>query len=182
MDLVYVTGNSSKFKFAHDFLTPYGFNLIQETVDIHEIQHGDIVEIAKDKATKVYKILKKPLFVSDHGWYVKALNGFPGPYMKYINQWLTSQDLINLMKDHHDREVLFKENICFIDQDQVKVFTFSQKGYLLNEAKGDIETSANVISFEGPNGRSITQVNQETGHSASDPSKMWEEFAKWLKK
>jgi XTP/dITP diphosphohydrolase len=181
MDLVYVTGNSSKFKFAQDFLTPFKLNLIQESVDIPEIQAEDNEVVAVDKAKKAYQILKKPLFVSDHGWYIKALNGFPGPYMKDINHWLTSQDLINLMRDHENREVIFKENICFVDKELVKVFTHTEQAFFLHEIKGDRLPSENLISFEGPNGRSIAQVNQETGHSASDPANLWEDFSNWVK-
>lgn len=181
LEIVFVTGNASKFKYARDHLKIHSIALTQKTLEIPEIQSESIKEIAVDKAKKAYQTLKRPIIVSDHGWHILSLNGFPGAFMKYINHWLTSRDLLNLMKAHKNREILFEEVICFVDKDLVKVFTKTQKGQILHKSRGQGLASETIVTFD-PNNLSIAEVNSQTGKSAIDQSKLWQEFAKWVNK
>lgn len=181
MKLLFVTGNSSKHKFAQHKLTPYKIELIQKDLDLKEIQSDSIEEIAQFKAAQAFIILKKPLIVSDHGWSIPALKGFPGPYMKYVNEWFSPEDFLNLMKPHKDKSVILKQVICFTDGEHMKVFVHESEGKFLKEKSGNGLSSTTVISYD-KKGKSIAEVNSETNKSAVDDSVLWEELAKWLPK
>ena len=86
MKILYVTGNPEKFKNAQQFFTQHVIEIEQLALPLEEIQASDPVEIAKKKAEEAFKECQKPLFVNDASWSIPALRGFPGPFMKYINQ------------------------------------------------------------------------------------------------
>ena len=58
--------------------------------------------------------LERPVIKSDVGYFIEALNGFPGPFLRYINDYLTSEEILKLMEDKENRTILLKEclNIC----------------------------------------------------------------------
>lgn len=68
-------------------------------------------------AEQAFKILGEPLIVNDAEWNIPALNGFPGPYVRYINEWLSPDDFIVLMSRHEDKKVFYKEVITHIDRE-----------------------------------------------------------------
>src|SRR3989344_8620350 len=96
-DLYFITGNKNKFEFAEKFFKKSEannyFNLIQLAVSTPEIQSDSVEQIALYSAQWAYDQLKKPVIKSDAGLYIEALRGFPGPFMKYINDWLSQGDL-----------------------------------------------------------------------------------------
>ena len=103
MKIKYVTGNKIKINYANNQLNKFGIEIEQVVLDVHEIQSLEKFAVAEDKAKKAFAILNEPFFVTDTFWEIPALNGFPGAFMKYINNWFVPQDILNLMKDKNDR-------------------------------------------------------------------------------
>jgi XTP/dITP diphosphohydrolase len=105
MKIIYVTGNQKKFEVAKIGLKGVGIKLVQQSLSVPEIQGSTVEEVSQFKATFARDTLNIPVVVTDGGFSFRALNGFPGPYMKYINQWLTAEDIIRLMEGKSDRFV-----------------------------------------------------------------------------
>lgn len=181
MKLIFVTGNSTKYTFAQHKLDPFQIELVQRNLDLEEIQSDSIEKVAQHKAVQAYNELKKPLIVSDHGWFIPALNGFPGAYMKYVNEWFKPRDFLNLMEPYEDRRVILKQVICFTNGRETKLFVHEAEGKILRVSKGSGLTSSTKIISYSEDGKSISEVNSETGKSAVDDSVLWEELANWLK-
>lgn len=135
--LYYITGNKRKAEVAQNNLKSFNIELTIHPLELVEIQSESIEEIARDKAQQAFKIIKKPLIVTDHGWFIPALNGFPGPYMKYVNQWFTSEDFLNLTKNLKDRTIVLSDVLCYIDRTSMKIFKSEFTGKLLTEIKGE---------------------------------------------
>ncbi|HIK00908.1 TPA: non-canonical purine NTP pyrophosphatase, partial [archaeon] len=76
----FATSNRGKFAEAQEKFRAAGLKLKRKPVDLLEIQSDDLVEISRISARELAKTFKKPFFVEDAGLFVKALNGFPGPY------------------------------------------------------------------------------------------------------
>ncbi len=95
--LVFVTGNPYKFEIAKKVLEPAGITLEQQKIETPEIQSTEVSEIAAYSAKWAAVKLNQPVAVTDAGYYFEALNGFPGPFVKYINKWLTAEELLALM-------------------------------------------------------------------------------------
>jgi len=175
--LKYITSNVEKINTARRNLSPFGIEFEQQNLSIIEIQSDSLVDIATDKALKAFKKIHEPLFVSDHGWSIPALNGFPGPYMKYINQWFTSQDFLNLMSGHKDKRIIRHEVICYIDAKNVKQFKYDVNGMFVEKAKGQGYPAMRVVSFL-PSGKTVAKCSNE-GINSDDNNLIWLQFAKW---
>jgi non-canonical purine NTP pyrophosphatase (RdgB/HAM1 family) len=178
--LSYVSGNKSKFNNAALFMTPLGVELQQETLHLDEIQAEDSTEIAKEKVKQAFDILQKPLFVNDASWHIPALGGFPGPFMKYMVQWLTEDDILNLMRGKEDRTIILSDVIAYKDQGVEMIFTREVKGRLLDIPEGETEGPfiIRLISFTD-DGRSLASVQPDGFTEREIP--LWQEFAEWVK-
>src|SRR2546429_379435 len=175
--LPYVTGNQSKFENAKNLMKSFGIEIEQDDLYIQEIQSDSAEEITTDKAQKAFEILKKPLFVNDASWIIPALNGFPGPYMKYINEWFVPQDFINLTSGRENRQVILRDTIVYADENFTKTFSHDIHGTILEEAKGSGKHPSESIISLSPNGLSIAEENKKPSflrHSVKT-------LVKWLK-
>ena len=72
-----ITGNAHKFQIAQGTLVGAGIELIQKELETPEIQSTSIEEIASFSAKWASDLLKEPVIVSDAGYHIEALNGFP---------------------------------------------------------------------------------------------------------
>lgn len=113
--IYFVTGNIYKFQVAQKALEGTGNELIQEKLETPEIQSTSVEEIASYSAKWAAEKTGKPVTVTDAGYYIETLNGFPGPFIKYINQWLTSEDLIKLMEGQTNRKVVVREGLAYCE-------------------------------------------------------------------
>lgn len=178
--IYYVTGNESKFKTAVAYLEPLGIILEQKVLDVEEIQPDSIVKVSEDKVKKAFKIAHVPLFVNDSGWEIPALNGFPGPYMKYMNDWFSPDDFLRLMEGKPDRRIILKQVITYVDKNGTKVFENDTEGIVL-EKVGDSpgRSSDRVISLG--DGISMADQKAKGNYKFDGESDLWKEFSDWLK-
>lgn len=179
MKIFYATGNKFKFERAYEEAKNFNIDLIQKEIEIKEIQSESIELIAKDKAKKAYNIIKKPLVVSDSGWRIPALNGFPGAYMHYVNNWFTAQDFLNLMKDKKDRSIVLSHVICGVYNEEFKIFKGEFKGVFTNKIEGEGITSDRVVTMIGS--KNTIAKNQNLGKETFSISKVWKETFNWFK-
>jgi XTP/dITP diphosphohydrolase len=113
--ITFITGNQYKFEIAKKALVCKDISLEQVKLEVPEIQATDVSKIASFSAKWACEKLRKPVVVTDVGWYIESLNGFPGPYIKYINHWLTSEDLIKLMKGNSNRKIVVRGCLAYCD-------------------------------------------------------------------
>src|SRR5258706_8340034 len=145
--LYFITENQDKIENANQVLSQYEIPIEGKSMPILEIQSESQEEIVLHKAKQAFASIKKPLVVKDDGWYISALRGFPGVYMKYVNQWFTAQDFLNLLKPYTNREILFRESVCYIDQNKHEIFTNDVKAEILKEPRGEGKPSMMITSF-----------------------------------
>jgi|SRR3989344_2276074 len=177
--IAYVTGNNSKFLTGKHFLSNFGIDIEQKILDIPEIQSDDVEQIAKDKAEKAFEIVKAPIFVNDSGWYIEALNGFPGPFMKYLNHWFSPQDFLNLMNPYSNRKVVLRQVVVYKDGKNTQVFIHDAIGKILTEARGKSKIPSNQVISLSFDGSSIAENAGEAVWEIEEP--LWQEFADWIK-
>ena len=124
-NLVYVTSNELKFKVAQQSLRGSGILLERKSLDTPEIQSTRVEEIAEWSAIWACEHLKQPVVVSDVGYYIEALNGFPGPFIKYVNDWFTADDYLNLLQGKSNRKATIQDCLAYCRPDEKPVI-FSQ--------------------------------------------------------
>ena len=177
--LTYVTSNSIKFQLAEIVCKARNITLVQSEVDIQEIQSEEGTMVALDKVKKSFELLNKPVVISDDSWIIPGLQGFPGPYMKYINQWFTIDDWLKLTQDLQDRRIILQQVVVYQSHDISKIFTSEIVGTLLTSARGASKyTHIAITSFT--NGDSSLAEDGANGHAAtSDQYASWHKFTDW---
>jgi non-canonical purine NTP pyrophosphatase (RdgB/HAM1 family) len=78
---VLVTGNAGKIAEAR---LAVGADLEAVEVDLPEIQSLDYHEVLRVKAEEAWRRIGRPLVVEEAGLDLAALNGFPGPLVKWM--------------------------------------------------------------------------------------------------
>jgi XTP/dITP diphosphohydrolase len=177
--ILFITGNPAKLQEAKAFCEPFGIEVEQKKCAINEIQSTDIVEVAIDKVKQAYKELQVPVAVTDAGWSIPALNGFPGPYMKDVNQWFAPQDFLNLMQDKSDKTVILTEVLVYFDGETLHHITAIDTGRFIEEIRGiDGHPSDKVITFSATN-ETIAECKDRGTVGVDTENNIWKQFAQW---
>jgi len=178
--ITFVTGNQQKLMAAQAICGPLGITIINEQLDIVEIQSENAEDIAIDKAAKAYAGLGRPIVVNDDAWLIPGLNGFPGPYMKSINHWFSSDDWLRLTRDLADRRIILRQYIVYQDAGGQKVFRYDIEGRLLTEARGEANNHNDTIVSFNDEGLSNAEVRATGKSSIEHRETAWHAFAAWL--
>ena len=88
-----VTGNPHKLAEARRIL---GIEIAGENLDLPEIQSSDLETVLRAKADAAWAALGRPLIVEDTGLALAALNGFPGPLVKWLLQAIGAAGMARL--------------------------------------------------------------------------------------
>ena len=150
MKICFVTGNTGKWEIGRDIFANYGLELNQAKIETPEIQSLDVNEVASYSAQYVAQKLGPPVIKSDVGYYITALKGFPGPFIKYINQTLMEDDLLRLMEGIKDRSMVIRECLAYADPNGfTKCFTHEQKATIANQADGSGSSIDKIMILDG---------------------------------
>ncbi len=104
-NITFITSNAAKVKLAAERLEQYGITVDQATFDLEEVQSFDVIEVATKKAHHAMSKMQNTFFVEDSGFYIKTLQGFPGPLIKPIMQALGEDRLTSLVGPQESRDV-----------------------------------------------------------------------------
>ena len=137
MKITFATGNKGKVASMHKYLEDYNnIEVEQKELDLIEPQLDSITDIALHKARQAFDILKKPVIVEDTGFCIEALNGFPGPYAKYILDTLSIDHILKMMDGEENRNACFHSALVYIDKDG-KAHVFEDKTNVTMTTKAD---------------------------------------------
>ena len=89
-------------------------------------------DIAFNAATKSWRTYRKPLFVEDTGFYISALNGFPGSYSAQAWKSVGSAGIIKLLHGVHNRKAKFVTAVVFVDGTRQILFTGELDGTIID--------------------------------------------------
>jgi non-canonical purine NTP pyrophosphatase (RdgB/HAM1 family) len=81
VEFVLVTGNPGKVAEARRLSQ---LTMETEDIDLPEVQSLDLEEVVRAKAEEAWRRLGRPLVVEETGLELAALNGFPGPLVKWM--------------------------------------------------------------------------------------------------
>lgn len=137
MKINYLTSNKLKFAIAAQFFDSVGdYELVQHSFQVPEIQDPSCEEIARQSAVYAAKEIGEMCVVMDAGFYIEALNGFPGPFVKYVNEWLSEARLLRMLDESDSRTAYFTEALAIGFPDgTAKVFSHKTMGRLAGEGE-----------------------------------------------
>lgn len=182
MKIIYCTGNKFKLELAEKILTPLNIEVEGKKMDLPEIQENSIEEVAKFSSQYASKKLALSTLKNDSGLVIPALKGFPGPYTKYVEETLTEQGIIDLMKNTENREAYFLEVLAYTEfGKEPVVFLSKTEGTIAKASEGEYGYSYDKIFI--PKGYDKTMAC----YTDDVRWKFWnddgyKEFAKYLEK
>ena len=139
------------------------YELVQYSIDTPEIQDTSVKEIARQSAVWAAKEIGEPCIKMDVGFFIPTLNGFPGPFVKYINDWLTQADFLKLMEGKVDRSAYFEDAIAVGYPDgSSKVFSTQVHGSIAyTEDPSDPRWPANSLFIPEGYDRALGSLSNE---------------------
>ena len=178
-----VTGNLGKWKIASDIFKKYNVELMHEKMDTPEIQSFDVEEVSKYSAIYAAKKLNCGVIKSDVGYYIEELRGFPGPFLRYVNEYLTSEQVLKLMEGVENRTIILKECLTFATpKGKVKQFVNLEKATISREAMGKGTTFDKIVIFEGDKlPKSMNSEEQNYKHF-EETLVIYDKMAKYLER
>ena len=186
MKINYLTSNDLKFKIAQQFFQNLPeFELVQHSFSVPEIQDSSCEVIAKDSAIYAAQQLGEPCVVMDAGFFIEALGGFPGPFVKYINEWLVEEKYLSLLNDSDSRTAYFQDALAIgLPDGSVEVFSYKTFGTIAKP--GQYEASkwpANSIFIpEGKDKPLGLMTEDEQANFWHNENKTWNMLVEFLSK
>ncbi|WAI00324.1 RdgB/HAM1 family non-canonical purine NTP pyrophosphatase [Methanogenium organophilum] len=132
MKFTVVTSNENKAREVAAFFT--GVAEVAHTfLEIPEFRDNDVGVIAEEKARYAWDALHCPLIVDDTGFFVTALNGFPGPYAAYVLDTIGMEGILRLLEGADDRSAYFETAIAYADDSGIiRVFRGVVEGTIVS--------------------------------------------------
>ena len=179
MDIVFVTGNRGKVEEARSILGERGITLTQVECEYPEVQADELEVIAACGARWAAKRLGRSVVVDDSGIFIRALNGFPGPYSAYVQRTLGNQGILKLMEGVEDRYAVVKSVIGFCEPGG-EPLTFTG---VLEGALSDCERGTHGFGFDPifeVCGRTLGEMLPREKNLISHRARALRKFADWL--
>ena len=140
MKIYYVTGNKIKLQLAKLHFESNGVEVIQENIETPEIQSYDCEEVANYSSKYACNLLNKPVLKNDTGFFIEALDYFPGALAKYAEDKIGPDGFIKLLKGKENRNAYWIEALSYCEPGKDPV-TFISKtpgtiAYEVREGRG----------------------------------------------
>lgn len=176
-----VTGNLGKWKIANNIFEKYNISLEHKKMETPEIQSHNVEDVSLCSAVYAARKLNKPVIKSDVGYYIEELNGFPGPFLRYINDMLVSEDIIKMMEGKENRTIYLRECLTYSDTNgNTKQFVNIEKATLANSAMGSGTTFDRIVIFEGENHPKSMNTEEENYKHFEKTLKIYYDMAEYL--
>jgi len=179
MKIYYITKNKRKIERARKICQNTSIEIEQIQIETPEIQAIDSSEIAQYSVKFAGEKLGKPVIKLDVSFHINALNGFPGPFIKYINQWLKPEHILKMLENVEDRSCYWTDSLAFYNKGQIKVFTANEEGIIADEMRGENGWGMDKIFV--PKGQNKTKAELSDKERAEVCNRgHWEQFIKFI--
>ena len=133
--ITFATGNKGKL-YEAQALMPH-VQLMSCSVDFAEPRSNDLETIAREKLRQARNVISGPCFVQDSGFYIEALNGFPGSYVNFALETIGAEGILKLMEGREDRRCGFRQCLAYFDGQKEHIFTSENTGTLSTAFAGE---------------------------------------------
>jgi XTP/dITP diphosphohydrolase len=180
--LYFATGNRGKYTEAARIAEDFGIHLKQLDRPKMEIQSDDLREIATFAVNDACHTIKQVAVAEDSGFFVDALDGFPGPYSSYVFRTIGNRGVLKLLHSASNRRAHFQAVVAFCAPDgNSTCFSASVSGTVTSQPRGSHGFGFDPIfaPSEG-DGRTFAQMNTNEKNLLSHRGRAFVECFQWL--
>lgn len=162
-------------------LAEHGASFSSQKLPLEELQSDSLEKLVAHKAQQAFAQLQRPVFVQDAGWSIPALKGFPGPFMKYMNQWLESEDFLALMRNKTDKTVNLIDYFGCVDSEgKITVYKAVFPARFLEKPAGEGSSIDKIVALEGLS-KPLSLTPLEERQVIFARATVWKDLAEWIK-
>lgn len=132
---VFITGNLDKVKYLEKTL---GIDLEHHKLSLDEIQSADPKTVIEHKVRQAYDILQKPVLVEDTILAFNALDGLPGPFIKFFVEAENGFEMMCRMLDGFENRTAYATaTYGYFDGEVLKFFSGRLEGTIADHPRGE---------------------------------------------
>lgn len=179
----FATKNKGKFDEAARVALKYGIELAQVNLEKYEIQADDLKKIAAVAAEQALRELGvTAILAEDAGFFIDALNGFPGPYSSYVYRTLGVKGILKLLEHLDKRGAHFACAVAYCDGDHTICFEGAVKGNVDFKPRGQQGFGFDPIFIpDQGDARTFAEMNMDEKNRYSHRALAFSDFCKWAK-
>uniref|UniRef100_A0A7C1IFM8 dITP/XTP pyrophosphatase n=1 Tax=Fervidicoccus fontis TaxID=683846 RepID=A0A7C1IFM8_9CREN len=179
--IYFATSNKNKFNEASRILEKYGYELVLFSFEKKELQSTDLGEIALQSALIAYTYVNASVVVEDSGLFIKALNGFPGPFSSYVYKTIGVRGVLKLMEGVTDRSAYFEAAVAIVMPPFERVFKGSVYGRIADSPRGTGGFGFDPIFIPENEDKTFAEMSVEEKNKYSHRARAFEKLGIWLK-
>jgi len=146
-----------------------------------EIQSTNLGEIAKFAAQEAAKKHNRTVLVEDSGLFVKALDGFPGPFSSYVHDTIGVEGLLRLMNRQTQREAYFQASLALASpRGSSQEFSGKVHGTISHKSAGNQGFGFDPIFIPRGSRKTFAQGGTEFKDKYSHRAIAFRKLALWL--
>ena len=161
-----MSGNRHKIDEVQRILAPVGVDVVPVSRKIEELQTEDVDRLVRDKLTKAFEAIGRPLFVEHTGLYLSGLNGLPAGLTEIFWNRLEADRFANLVSGLGDAKVIAKTVLGYCDGHKIHLFEGEIEGTVPLKPAGPPDFQWDCVFV--PDG--YTQTFAEMGAAKDDIS------------
>jgi XTP/dITP diphosphohydrolase len=173
---VFVTGNRGKIAEARLAL---GLEIEAVEVDLPEVQGLDLHDILREKAEAAWREIRRPLVVEDAGLELLALNGFPGPLVKWMLEAVGAEGIAKTAHALDDPRAVARCGLLYRDAERTVLAEGITTGTLVLPGRGEHGFGWDPVFLpDGPDGetRTFAELTGKEKDAVSHRGKAWREL------
>ncbi len=174
-----MSGNADKVAEVQRILEPAGVEIVPVSRKLEELQTEDVDRLVRDKLSKAFEVVGRPLFVEHTGLYLKGLNGLPAGLTQIFWDKLEADRFVNLVAGLGDATLMAKTVLGYCDGREIRLFEGCIEGSVPPAPAGPRTFQWDCVFV--PNGH--TQTFAEMGEAKDEISmrrKALDQFAAYL--
>lgn len=166
MRIRFMSGNAHKIAEVQRILAPVGVDIVPVSRKLEELQTEDVESLVRDKLTKAFEAIGRPLFVEHTGLYLSGLNGLPAGLTQIFWDRLQPDRFADLVAGLGDATVTAKTILGYCDGREIHLFEGAIDGTVPRKPTGPTHFEWDCVFI--PDGS--TQTFAEMGAAKDDIS------------
>ncbi|CAE7008807.1 hypothetical protein P3342_002919 [Pyrenophora teres f. teres] len=175
--LNFITGNKNKLAEVQAILAGV-IELRNQNVDLVEVQ-GTVEEVTMDKARRAADAIQGPVLVEDTCLVFNAMNGLPGPYIKWFMLSLGAKNLHKMLSGFDDKsaQAICTFGYCEGPGHEPVLFQGRTDGMLVESRGSTVFGWDSCFEY---NGQTYAEMEKSEKNKISHRAKALEKLKEWL--